>query len=162
MFSDLECDYINPIDLCNKLNQVRMLSTFAIKSTWRSDSNTSARVRTVCLTRKRRSRILDVVIPSLRPMDCVPPQRTTRRLQRQQVRLVHHFVFAEANLRFLRIMNKTHMYDATEIFRTLSGHKKEAFVKLGFYLLSFFYYLYRCVHVFSAALHHANRDFHPE
>ena len=24
MFSDLECDYINPIDLCNKLNQVRM------------------------------------------------------------------------------------------------------------------------------------------
>ncbi|CAG8832642.1 34997_t:CDS:2, partial [Racocetra persica] len=21
MFSDLECDYINPIDLCNKLNQ---------------------------------------------------------------------------------------------------------------------------------------------
>jgi hypothetical protein len=24
MFSDLECDYINPIDLCNKLNQVRL------------------------------------------------------------------------------------------------------------------------------------------
>jgi hypothetical protein len=24
MFSDLECDYINPIDLCNKLNQVRI------------------------------------------------------------------------------------------------------------------------------------------
>lgn len=22
MFSDLECDYLNPIDLCNKLNQV--------------------------------------------------------------------------------------------------------------------------------------------
>ena len=42
-----------------------------------------------------------------------------------------------------RIMNKTHMYDATEIFRTLSGHKKESFIKLGFYLLSFFYYLYR-------------------
>ena len=42
-------------------------------------------------------------------------------------------------------MNKNHMLDATEIFRTLSGHKKECFVKLGFYLLSFFYYLYRCV-----------------
>jgi hypothetical protein len=28
MFSDLECDYINPIDLCNKLNQVRFLSFF--------------------------------------------------------------------------------------------------------------------------------------
>ena len=37
------------------------------------------------------------------------------------------------------------MYDATEIFRTLSGHKKESFIKLGFYLLSFFYYLYRYV-----------------
>jgi hypothetical protein len=37
------------------------------------------------------------------------------------------------------------MYDATEIFRTLDGHKKEVFIKLGFYLLSFFYYLYRCV-----------------
>lgn len=24
MFSDLESDYINPIDLCNKLNQVRI------------------------------------------------------------------------------------------------------------------------------------------
>jgi hypothetical protein len=41
------------------------------------------------------------------------------------------------------------MYDATEIFRTLSGHKKEAFIKLGFYLLSFFYYLYRHAHVLS-------------
>lgn len=43
-----------------------------------------------------------------------------------------------------RIRNKAHMYDATEIFRTLSAHKKESFIKLGFYLLSFFYYLYRC------------------
>lgn len=42
-----------------------------------------------------------------------------------------------------RIMSKNHMYDATEIFRTLSGHKKESFIKLGFYLVSFFYYLYR-------------------
>lgn len=24
MFSDLESDYINPIDMCNKLNQVRL------------------------------------------------------------------------------------------------------------------------------------------
>jgi hypothetical protein len=45
-----------------------------------------------------------------------------------------------------RIRNKNHMYDATEIFRSLSGHKKESFIKLGFYLLSFFYYLYRYVH----------------
>jgi hypothetical protein len=25
MFSDLECDYINPIDLCSQLNRVRVL-----------------------------------------------------------------------------------------------------------------------------------------
>jgi hypothetical protein len=37
------------------------------------------------------------------------------------------------------------MYDATEIFRTLSGHKKESFIKLGLYLVSFFYYLYRMI-----------------
>jgi hypothetical protein len=44
------------------------------------------------------------------------------------------------------------MYDATEIFRTLPGHKKESFIKLGFYLLSFFYYLYRFVHEFYRLL----------
>lgn len=44
-----------------------------------------------------------------------------------------------------RIRGGNHMYDATEIFRTLPNHKKESFLKLGFYLLSFFYYLYRCV-----------------
>lgn len=37
------------------------------------------------------------------------------------------------------------MYDATEIFRTLPSHQKETYFKLAFYLLSFFYYLYRCV-----------------
>lgn len=42
-------------------------------------------------------------------------------------------------------MNKNHMLDATEIFRTLSQHKKECFYKLGFYLISFFYYLYRMI-----------------
>lgn len=34
------------------------------------------------------------------------------------------------------------MYDATEIFRTMGRQKNEIFFKLGFYLLSFFYYLY--------------------
>lgn len=37
------------------------------------------------------------------------------------------------------------MYDATEIFRSLGDKKKEAFVKLAFYLCLFFYYLYRLV-----------------
>lgn len=44
-----------------------------------------------------------------------------------------------------RVINKTYLLDATEIFRTLMSHKKESFVKLGFYLLSFFFYLYRYV-----------------
>lgn len=44
------------------------------------------------------------------------------------------------------------MYDATEIFRTLSTHKKESFIKLGFYLLSFFYYLYRYAYLLNLAL----------
>jgi len=32
MFSDLECDYINPIDLCNKLNQVSRLHNIVPKT----------------------------------------------------------------------------------------------------------------------------------
>ena len=47
-------------------------------------------------------------------------------------------------------MKKNHMYDATEIFRSLSGHQKETYFKLAFYLLSFFYYLYRFVLHFAS------------
>jgi protein cornichon len=53
---------------------------------------------------------------------------------------------------FLRIRGKNHMYDATEIFRTLPAHKKESFIKLGFYLVSFFYYLYRYVSLAALTL----------
>lgn len=42
-----------------------------------------------------------------------------------------------------KVMDQKHLYDPTEIFRTLPTHKKECFIKLGFYLLCFFYYLYR-------------------
>jgi len=63
-------------------------------------------------------------------------QRASSRIQCQQVR-VH------ANT---RVINKTYLLDATEIFRTLMSHKKESFIKLGFYLLTFFFYLYRYVH----------------
>jgi hypothetical protein len=37
------------------------------------------------------------------------------------------------------------MLDATEIFRTLNRHKKESFVKLGFHLIMFFFYLYAMI-----------------
>lgn len=47
------------------------------------------------------------------------------------------------------VRNRGHAYDATEmymydatIFGTLSGHRTQSLVKLGFYLMSFFYYLY--------------------
>lgn len=33
MFSDLECDYINPIDLCNKLNQVKKEILYTLAET---------------------------------------------------------------------------------------------------------------------------------
>lgn len=44
-----------------------------------------------------------------------------------------------------KVVNRNHMYDATEIFRTLGAHKKESFFKLGFYLIFFFYALYRMI-----------------
>ena len=37
------------------------------------------------------------------------------------------------------------MLDASEIFRNVPKHKKESLIKLGFYIVTFFYYLYRYV-----------------
>ncbi|GAA5808145.1 hypothetical protein MFLAVUS_001529 [Mucor flavus] len=99
MFSDLECDYINPIDLCNKLNQF------------------------------------------------VLPEMALQGFVFAMFLVTGHWFPMLLNLPVLamnvrKVMNNAHMYDATEIFRTLSKHKKESFIKLGFYALSFFYYLY--------------------
>ncbi|KIY50289.1 cornichon [Fistulina hepatica ATCC 64428] len=102
MFSDLECDYINPIDLCNKLNQFVLPENLA-----------HAFLAALFLLFGQWTAFL-LNLP---------------------------LVAFNAN----KIRNKNHMYDATEIFRTLPGHKKESFMKLGFYLLSFFYYLYRMI-----------------
>lgn len=44
-----------------------------------------------------------------------------------------------------RIYTNTHLLDATEIFRTLNKHKKESFIKLGFHLVMFFFYLYSMI-----------------
>ena len=43
------------------------------------------------------------------------------------------------------MLNGQHMLDATEIFRTLNRHKKESFIKLGFHLIMFFFYLYAMI-----------------
>jgi len=102
MFSDLECDYINPIDLCNKLNQFVLPEMLAH----------AALTVLFLLCGQWLTFLLNLPL-----------------------------IAYNAN----KVNQKNHMYDATEIFRTLSGHKRECFFKLGFYLLSFFYYLYRMI-----------------
>jgi len=102
MFSDLECDYINPIDLCNKLNQFVLPENLA-----------HAFLALLFL------------------------------MSGQWAALLFNVPLVAYNAN--KIRNKDHMYDATEIFRTLPTHKKESFLKLGFYLISFFYYLYRMI-----------------
>ncbi|RCH88073.1 hypothetical protein CU098_009878 [Rhizopus stolonifer] len=108
MFSDLECDYINPIDLCNKLNQLVLpemgahaflFFMFLVNGSWMA--------------------------------------------------LLLNLPLVAFNAR--KVMNSRHMYDATEIFRTLSQQKKECFIKLGFYLICFFYFLYRMIVALIAA-----------
>jgi hypothetical protein len=44
-----------------------------------------------------------------------------------------------------KIVDNTHLLDATEIFRKLNVHKKESFFKLGFHLIMFFFYLYSMI-----------------
>lgn len=99
MYSDLEVDYINPIDLCNRLNGYILpemvihgfLTTlFLISGYWWS---------------------FLINLPLL-----------------------------AWNIN--RVYTKTYLLDATEIFRTLGKHKRESFIKLGFHLVVFFFYLY--------------------
>jgi hypothetical protein len=73
MFSDLECDYINPIDLCNKLNQVTPLTHFSL--TWIVVAYVS--FFSVCPPREHRPRLLDNTFPGLWAMDSIPPKCTT-------------------------------------------------------------------------------------
>ncbi|KAL5327555.1 hypothetical protein ACEPPN_005254 [Leptodophora sp. 'Broadleaf-Isolate-01'] len=42
-------------------------------------------------------------------------------------------------------LDNAHLLDATEIFRKLNVHKKESFIKLGFHLVMFFFYLYSMI-----------------
>ncbi|PWN43012.1 putative ERV14 [Ceraceosorus guamensis] len=102
MFSDLECDYINPIDLCNKLNQFTVPEMIAHGS-------------------------LTVLFL----------------LCGQWIAFLLNAPLVAYNVN--KVMNKNHLLDATEIFRTLSQHKKECFIKLAAYLLFFFYYLFRMI-----------------
>jgi hypothetical protein len=153
MFSDLECDYINPIDLCSQLNRVRVLPvtrTFGLMSTFRF---------LVCPTRIWSACLPHFVFPAVRSMVGAHAEFTASSVQCPKVRQFpspftpiyssHLSLFLANNIvdlvSFHRVMSQSHVYDATEIFRTLPQHKKESFIKLGFYLISFFYYLYRYI-----------------
>lgn len=111
MFSDLECDYINPIDLCNKINDF-ILPEIAVHS------------------------ILTLLYL----------------LSGQVIAFLINAPLLLYNINKYRSGN--YLLDATEIFRTLSQYKKESFIKLGFYLMLFFYSLYRYV---SAVCRHAQQ-----
>ncbi|OLY79590.1 ER-derived vesicles protein ERV14 [Smittium mucronatum] len=102
MLTDLECDYVNPIDLANTLNAYVMPEM-----------------------------IIFFVMVSL-------------------FLLVGEWMSLFLNLPLVawnisRIAGNRQYYDATEVFRTLPKHKRENFTKVGFYLLSFFYYLYSMI-----------------
>ncbi|GEM09026.1 ER-derived vesicles protein ERV14 [Rhodotorula toruloides] len=89
MFSDLECDYLNPIDLCNKLNQFVLPEMIA-----------HAFMTVLFL------------------------------LSFQVIAFLLNAPLLAYNVN--KVVNRNHMFDATEIFRTLGQHKKESFIKLGF------------------------------
>ncbi|CZT20384.1 probable ER-derived vesicles protein ERV14 [Ramularia collo-cygni] len=95
MYSDLECDYINPIDLCNRLNMY-IIPEAAVHA------------------------FLTVLF------------------------LINGY-WLPLLLNLPLILEKQHLLDATEIFRKLNVHKKESFIKLGFHLLMFFFYLYSMI-----------------
>nr|KAJ3420797.1 hypothetical protein HK105_005253 [Polyrhizophydium stewartii] len=91
MFSDLESDYINPIDLCNKLNQFVMPEHILHAVLW----------ALFLITGNWTAMLLNTPLVAW------------------------------------------HAYK--QIFRTVNSQKREAFFKLIFYLISFFYYLYRMI-----------------
>jgi len=102
MFSDLESDYINPVDMCNKLNPF--------------------------------------VIPEMAAHGFLT---LLFLLCGQWFTFLVNLPLAAYNAN--KVIAKNFGYDATEIFRTMGGHKKEIFFKMGFYLLCFFFYLYRMI-----------------
>ncbi|KAH7106517.1 cornichon protein-domain-containing protein, partial [Auriculariales sp. MPI-PUGE-AT-0066] len=101
-YSDLDAqDYINPIDLCNRLNAFT-LPEHALHG------------------------FLTVLFLLGLQWSCI----------------ILNAPLVAYNIN--KIITNNWQHDATEIFRTLGGHKKEYFIKLAFYLISFFYYIYRC------------------
>lgn len=102
LYADLEADYINPIELCSKVNQL------------------------------------------------ITPEAALHAVLSLLFLLNGYWFVFLLNLPVLaynanKIYHKMQLLDATEIFRTLGRHKRESFLKLGFHLLLFFFYLYRMI-----------------
>ena len=140
MFSDLETDYINPIDFCNKMNKVRGLVT----SSSTLKVNTAATLVSLSYLRHSHMRFWHCYSSYQANGQRFFSMRLCWHIMRTSVSVSLHIFWRETYFR-IRILKQNHMYDATEIFRTMGPQKNEIFIKLGFYLLSFFYYLYRYV-----------------
>lgn len=76
MFSDLESDYINPIDFCNKLNQV-ILFPFILRPFAKPF------LLAVCHPRIRCTRISRLAFPSDRAVDCYALEFTPAGMERE-------------------------------------------------------------------------------
>eukprot|EP01134_Creolimax_fragrantissima_P000275 CFRG0275T1 len=101
-FSDLEVDYINPIDLCSQLNKHLVPEYIA-------------------------HGILTLLFL----------------LSFQWTSFAINLPLSAYN--GWRFVCGTYQLDPTVIFRDLDKLKRECFIKLAFYLLSFFFYLYRMI-----------------
>lgn len=128
MFSDLEVDYVNPIDLCNKLNQVLYQSLWLH---WLISS--------LSFLKWLHIYSLQSCFSSLDNGLHFSWTYLWLRIMSTSTTLSSYYLHANPS----RVLNQRHMYDATEIFRTLGTHKTECFIKLAFYLVSFFFYLYK-------------------
>ncbi|KAG4098762.1 cornichon [Neocallimastix lanati (nom. inval.)] len=95
MFSDLECDYINPIDLCTRLNEFVLPNYIA-------------------------HAVLSLMFL----------------FTGKWIIFLFNVPLLWYNIK--RYLDNKHLFDATEIFRTLSYDKKESFIKLLFFFISFF------------------------
>ena len=113
-------DYLNPIDLCNKLNQVRPYPSLPLHA------RTVQRDRTVPDIYFHQFYHLQFVLPEMIAHAFLT---TTFLFSFQFIALILNAPLVAYNVN--KIMQKQHMYDATEIFRTLGAHKKECFIKLG-------------------------------
>jgi len=102
-FADLESDYINPIDLCSRINQFVM------------------------------------------------PEYVAHGVLTLLLLLSGYWLEFLFNLPMFawhinNVVSRKMYLDPTSIFSKLSDEKKKNYVSLGYYMISFFYYLYRLIY----------------